>query len=285
MQAWWMLLASLLFAAMGVCVKLAAQQFSVAEIVFYRAFISLLLMLALIRLRGIALATPHWRLQLSRGLFGFVALYAYFQAIAWLPLATAITLNYTSSLFLALGLIFLGRYLHWPTLLSLVCGFAGVVVLLRPSWQEAQMLGGVIGLMSGMLAAVAVYNVRELGARGEAEARTVFYFSLVASVCAAPGLLFSEGARHVIDAAGGLTLLGVGAFAAAAQLAMTRAYSRGHTLSAAALGYSAVVFASLFGALFFAETLDVLSWVGMALIIVAGVATSRFARAAPVESD
>lgn len=278
-----MLVASLLFSGMGLCVKLAAQQFSVAEIVFYRAFISLLVMTALVRWRGIPVRTPHWRIQLNRGIFGFLALYAYFQAIAMLPLATAITLNYTSSIFLALGLVFTGWRRQWRMLLPLFCGFFGVVLLLHPTWRADLLAGGLIGLVSGLLAAIAVYNVRELGALGEPESRTVFHFSLISTLCAAFWLGFNE--LHAIDWRGGAILLGVGLFASGAQLAMTRAYARGHTMLAAALAYATVIFASLFGAVFFSDSLDADAWIGMLLIVAAGIAASRFARATPSESD
>jgi drug/metabolite transporter (DMT)-like permease len=78
MQSLWMLLASLLFACMGVCVKLAAATHSAVEITFYRSFISLILMFALVRLQGVSLVTPHWRWHISRGvvgLFGAVRLF------------------------------------------------------------------------------------------------------------------------------------------------------------------------------------------------------------------
>ena len=81
MQSLWMIAASFCFACMGVCVKLAAESFSAAEIVFYRSAISLLLMVGLLRLRGIAIATPHWRFQLLRAGSGFISLLLYFYAI------------------------------------------------------------------------------------------------------------------------------------------------------------------------------------------------------------
>ena len=70
MQSLWMIVASLLFACMGVCVKLGSAHFSTGELVFYRGFVGLLLMAVLARWQGIAYATPHWRRQLSRGLSG-----------------------------------------------------------------------------------------------------------------------------------------------------------------------------------------------------------------------
>ena len=283
MQSLWMLLASLLFACMGVCVKLAAETHSAVEITFYRSFISLTIMFGLVRLRGVRLATAHWRWQISRGVVGFSALFAYFYAITLLPLATAVTLNYTSAIFLALYLGFAGMRMRRGMLGALVLGLVGVVMLLKPTLHADQLTGGLVGLGSGVLAGMAYFSVRELGARGEPETRTVFYFSLVSSVGAAIWLAFSD--MHAIDLRSGLLLLGVACFATVAQLAMTRAYSRGKTLMSAALAYSTVIFSSLFGMLFWGEVMDAASWLAIGLIIASGVAATHFSRANPAESD
>ena len=283
MQSLWMLVASLLFACMGVCVKLAAETHSAVEITFYRSFISLVLMYGLVRLRGVRLATPHWRWQVSRGVVGFSALFAYFYAITLLPLATAVTLNYTSAIFLAIYLALAGMRLRGGILGALVIGLVGVALLLKPTLHAEQLGAGLIGLGSGVLAGMAYFSVRELGARGEPEVRTVFYFSLVSSVCAVLWLLFSE--LHAVDLRSGLLLLGVASFATVAQLAMTRAYTRGKTLLSAALAYSTVIFSSLFGALFWCEVLDAAAWFAIGLIILSGIAATHFSRASPVEQD
>ena len=283
MQSLWMIAASFLFACMGVCVKLAAATHSAVEITFYRSFISLVLMFGLVRLRGVPLKTAHWRWQVTRGAVGFSALFAYFYAITLLPLATAVTLNYTSAIFLALYLGFAGMRMRKGMLGALVVGLIGVVMLLKPTFHADQLMGGLIGLGSGVLAGMAYFSVRELGARGEPETRTVFYFSLVSSVGAGLWLMFSE--LHVVDTHSGLLLLGVGGFATVAQLAMTRAYSRGKTLMSAALAYSTVIFSSLFGMLLWGEVMDASSWLAIGLIIVSGVAATHFSRANPAESD
>jgi len=283
MQSLWMLVASLLFACMGVCVKLAAETHSAVEITFYRSFISLLIMFVLVRLHGVRLATPHWRWQVSRGVIGFAAIFAYFYAIILLPLATAVTLNYTSAIFLAIYLALAGMRLRGGILGALLVGLIGVAMLLKPTLHADQLSAGLIGLGSGVLAGMAYFSVRELGARGEPETRTVFYFSLVSSVCAGLWLLFSE--LHAVDLRSGLLLLGVATFATAAQLAMTRAYTRGKTLLSAALAYSTVIFSSLFGVLFWGEVLDASAWFAIALIILSGIAATHFSRASPVEQD
>ena len=283
MQSLWMLAASFLFACMGVCVKLAAESHSAVEITFWRSFISLILMFALVRLRGVALATPHWRWQVTRGMVGFTALFAYFYAITLLPLATAVTLNYTSAIFLAIYLALAGMQMRKGMLAALALGLVGVALLLRPTLHADQLFGGLIGLGSGVMAGMAYFSVRELGARGEPEERTVFYFSLVSSVCAGAWLAFSE--LHPVTLGGALLLLGVASFATLAQLAMTRAYSRGKTLLSAALAYSTVIFSSLFGALFWGEALDASAGLAIVLIIASGIAATHFSRASPVEQD
>lgn len=283
MQSLWMLVASLLFACMGVCVKLAAATHSAVEIVFYRSFISLLIMFGLVRWRGVPLATRHLRWQLNRGVVGFVALFSYFYAITLLPLATAVTLNYTSAIFLAVYLGLTGMRLRGGVLAALAIGLLGVALLLRPTFHADQLGGGLVGLASGALAGMAYFSVRELGARGEPEARTVFYFSLVASLGSGLWLLVSE--LHPVDWHSGALLFGVAGFATAAQLAMTRAYTRGKTLLAATLAYSTVVFSSLFGALFWGELLPPSAWLAVALIVLSGVAATHFSRARAVEPD
>jgi len=281
MQSLWMLAASFLFAAMGVCVKLAADNFSAPEIVFYRSAISLCLMCFLMQARGIAFATDNWRHQFFRGASGFVSLLMYFYAIAMLPLATAVSLNYTSPLFLAIYFsAFAGMRLRGNMMLALTIGFVGVVVLLRPTFAADQLLGGLIALGSGIISGLAYFNVRELGARGEPEERTVFYFSLFATLCSALWMLLYE--FHPIDLHGGLLLLGVGGFATLAQLAMTRAYKRGKPMVTASLAYTAIIFASLFGMLLWDEVLAATAWWGIALIVVSGIAASRFSRAESV---
>jgi S-adenosylmethionine uptake transporter len=283
MQSLWMIAASFLFACMGVCVKLAAATHSAVEITFYRSFIALILMFGLVRLRGVSLKTAHWQWQITRGLVGFASLFAYFYAITLLPLATAVTLNYTSAIFLAFYLALAGWRIRTGMLGALCIGLAGVALLLKPSLQGDQLLAGLIGLASGAGAGMAYFSVRELGARGESETRTVFYFSLVATICSLVWLGFGE--IHPVDRDSGLVLFGVGGFATLAQLAMTRAYTRGKTLMSASLAYSTVIFSSLFGMLFWGEVLTASAWAAIGLIIMSGIVATHFSRASPVEQD
>ncbi len=280
MSALWMIVASLLFACMGVCVKLGSDHFSTGEIVFYRGFVSVLMMGLAAAVGRVSLLTPHWRLQLSRGATGSLALMCYFFAIGILPLATAVTLNYTSPIFVALVLaIAFGERLRPAVLVSVLTGFAGVVILLRPSLQPAQWLGAIAGLGSGMIASLAYVSVRELGRAGEPEVRTVFWFSVVTSLLGLGWALTGE--IHLPDARGAATMLGVGLFGGLAQLAMTRSYRFGRTVVSANLSYATVMFASLFGMLVWDETVTPAGWAAMALIVGSGVMVSLAARSRP----
>jgi drug/metabolite transporter (DMT)-like permease len=168
-------------------------------------------------------------------------------------------------------------------LVALALGFVGVVLLLRPTLHAEQLPGGLVGLASGMTAGLAYYNVKALGERGEVEERTVLYFSLFSTVASTLWMTFFEFNRITLH--GGLLLLGVGGFGTLAQLAMTRAYKRGPTLMAASLAYSTVIFASLFGMLFWQESLSFAAWSAIALIVASGVAATLFSRANPPGQD
>ena len=281
MNSLWMVAASFLFACMGVCVKLAAARYSAAEIVFYRSVISLALMVIIMRLQGVAFRTAHWRRQAFRGVSGFISLVLYFYAIAMLPLATAVTLNYTSPLFLTLYLAAFGAMaLERRLVVVLGIGFLGVVMLLKPTLGADQWMGGLIGLGSGVLAGLAYFNVRALGQLGEPEARTVFYFSLLSSAGGALWMLFFS--FHALDGEGIALLLGVGVFATLAQLAMTRSYRAGNPLVSASLAYTAVPFATVFGVVIWGETLTLNGMVAMLVIALSGIAATAMSRTRPI---
>lgn len=274
----WIVIAGFLFAWMGVFVKQGARYFSTAELVFYRSLFGLLLLSVVMRWRGYSPLTPHWRLHLRRSSAGFFALAMFFYALAHLPLATAVTLNYTSPLFLAILLaLWYRQRLSRQQLWLLLAGFAGVALLLRPSFQAALWLSILVGLGSALCAAIAFLNVRQLGKMGEPEWRVVFYFTLVCSIGAAVWMLFEARTDFPPSAAYGV-LLGLGTSATFAQLALTRAYSVGQPLVVATLAYCTPVFASLLGWWLWQETLPLSGWLAMSVIIVSGASASYYAK-------
>jgi S-adenosylmethionine uptake transporter len=276
-QALWMLLASLLFAIMGVCVKFASAHFNSVELVAYRGVVSCLFIAAVARWQGVTLATARPAMHAWRSCVGVVSLSAWFYAIAHLPLATAMTLNYMSSVWIAAFLVG-GALLYGkgenngPLLATVLCGFAGVVMVLRPALDQNQLWAGLVGLMSGMTAALAYLQVTALARAGEPEARTVFYFALGCALVGLVAMPFVGVSAWSWPSA--LWILPIGVLASLGQLCMTRAYSRGPTLVAANLQYSGIVFAALFGVLLFGDRLPLIAWVGMLVVIASGIAAT-----------
>ena len=276
MGSLWMLVAGVLFACMGVFVKLGAAHFSHIELVFYRSFFGLIFIYLIMRQQHVPVTTRYWRNHLWRGLSGSIALALFFYCITVLPLATAVTLNYTAPLFLTLltMLVFKDKF-HLPLTIAIGLGFCGVVLLLHPTLQHEQLFAGLLGLISGLLAGIAYLNVKQLGTLGEPATRTVFYFSLIATLGSGAWILFDP--IHTVTLNGLLLLSGLGSTATLAQLAMTRAYLVGKTLVVGSLAYSTIVFASLFGIVLWHETLPLTGWLGMTCIIASGVLSLRLA--------
>ncbi len=277
MQALWMVLASFLFASMGVCVKLASSNFNAFELVLYRGLVGMVFMALIVQARGSGLSTRFPGMQAWRSLIGVISLIAWFYAIAYLPLATAVTLNYMSSIWVAAfligGALLYSRGPMQPRqgllMLTVLTGFGGVVMILRPTLEQNQLFAGLIGLMSGLLAALAYIQVTALGRVGEPEERTVFYFALGSALGGGIGVMFTGLSEWNWEAA--VWLLPIGVLASIAQWCMMRAYSQGPTLVAANLQYSGIVFAALYSLLLFGDQIPLLGWLGMLVIVVSGV--------------
>lgn len=301
----WMIVASLLFAVMGVCVKKGAAFFSSAELVFWRGVISAIVIALLAWSQGISLRTSHFRLHASRSVVGSVSMATWFYALAYLPLGAAMTLNYLSSVWVALFLVGAGfmAYVSGSTkegesrmllgqlalLSTVVAGFAGVVMILKPGADPQAIAATLSGLLSGLLAAFAYLQVVALTRVGEPDTRVVFYYALATALIGGLWMLVSKTSPwHWANA---VWLLLIGLSAAFGQLALTRAYgeaqSHVQTLVVANLQYCGILFAVLFGIWLFDEQVDLLGWTGIAVVVASSVAATvirdRLFPKAPVE--
>ena len=168
-----MVLASFWFALMAVGIKYASNSFDTLELVFYRGLVSMLFMAIVVRARGATLRTPVPMMHVWRSTIGVLSLSAWFYAIAHLPLATAMTLNYMSGVWVAAfivggALLYGDSQKQGPLLGTVLLGFSGVVMTLRPTIDHNQLFAGVVGLLSGMGAALAYMQVTALGKLGDA---------------------------------------------------------------------------------------------------------------------
>jgi len=280
MQALWMILGAFFFATMAVGIKVAGASFSTFELVFYRGLVSVIFIALVLRARGTSLKTTVPMMHTWRTVIGVLSMGSWFYCIAHLPLATAMTLNYMSSVWVAAfivgGAVMYGRTEgQGPLMVTVLASFAGVVMLLRPTLEQNQLFAGLIGLLSGMGSALAYLQVTALGKVGEPEGRTVFYFSVGSMLVGAIGMLFSGmTAWDSVSWQAAAWLLPIGILASLGQWCMTRAYSRGSTLLVANLQYAGIVFGAIYSLLFFGDQIPLLGWASMALIVVSGLAAT-----------
>lgn len=281
MQALWMLVAALLFSIMGVGVKFSSSYFSTAEIVAWRGWIGVLLLFSFAYWRKLTLQTRMPTTHFSRGLVGVGSLWLWYYAIAGMPLALAVTLNYLSPVWLVaivLGLRWwrYNRLPHWAAPCAILLGFLGVVCVLHPDAPQQHAHYAIAALISSVFAALAYLQVRQMGKAGEPEYRVVFYFSLS---CAIAGTLVAvihnqRPALEAIPPGAWLWLLLTGCSAAGAQVAMTRAYRLGNPIVAASLHYTGIIFSCGWDMLIWHAQPDLLSYLGIAIILCSGLLAS-----------
>jgi S-adenosylmethionine uptake transporter len=266
-----MIVASALFALQAALVKTGLERLAPLELVFFRGLVCAAAIFAFARLSRQSLATAHPGGQLVLGIIGFVSLALYFVSIGMLPLVTATALNYTAPLFLAL-LIGLRRNGLHGALPWVAAGFVGVCLVLQPSFEGGSAVGVSYALLSGVTGAFCYLLLGRLGHAGEPQRVTAFWFSLIACVLAGIPTLasgFSIASHEQV-----LLVLAIGLLATVAQLAVAKAYAISSPLIPSTLSYSAVVFSSILGALWWGDTLGFADALGITLIVASGVLVS-----------
>jgi drug/metabolite transporter (DMT)-like permease len=279
----WMLVAGFFFAAMGVFVKFGASHFDAAEMAFYRSFVGLFFVTAIVIAKRGSVTTTRIGAHAIRSVVGSISLIGYFYAMAKLPLATAQTLNYTSPLFLAIAtVVVLGERFSYWLVAAIALGFVGVALLLQPTMQGGREAAALIGLFSGVFSAWAYLSVRTLGKLGEPDYRVVFWFTVIGSaLCAAWQLATSS--FHPLRWENLWIVIGIGFCGTLAQLAMTRAYRTGNTLAIGSLSYSTLVFGAIASYFVWGERLAPIEVAGIAVIIASGIMAMRVEKKEEVE--
>lgn len=268
----WMVVAAAFFTLMNLWVKQVNQMFGLGsgEVVFWRMAFSAVVLGSIAVLQRRRFATPHWKAHLNRSVSGTLGMFFIFYAVMHLPLATGVTLSYTSSIFLALlSFIVLREKISRYSQVMLAAGFIGVVLLLKPSFQAGQEWAALVGLCGGLLAGWAYLQVRELSLLGEPAWRVVFYLSLVGMAMSAVWATVTGWHLPTLESLP--YLLGIGATSLLAQLAMTHAYRVGQKFTVAALAYLTVVFSTLVGIFFLGDKIGWQEWLGMGIIVASGV--------------
>ena len=280
-----MLLSTLLFAGMNACVK-QLHHLPALEIIFFRSVFSIVASYVALRRLGVAPFGNNYRLLISRGSTGALALICYFLALQNLPLATAVTVQYLAPIFATVLGIWLVRepVLGWQWVFFGL-SFGGVLLVQQGGTAVAHVAQAApgagllylgIGVVGALVSGLSYNAIRKLRGR-EHPLVIVFYFPLISLPIAAVACLFNWQTPHGTD---WLWLLACGAFTQGAQLTMTRAYQLERLSRVAPLNYLGMFYALGLGYLFFAETFGPLAYAGMALVLLGvGLNTWYAARA------
>ncbi|MCR0982078.1 DMT family transporter [Roseomonas populi] len=267
------------FALAAAAVKALQGAVPLAETVFFRNALTLPVLLLLAHLTapgGLrrALRTRHPRRHLERLVGGLVGMFGSFYGYVHLPLATVTALNFTMPLFLVLlSVLLLRERVGMGRVAVILAGFLGVLLMVQPGGGGGLHPGAVAGVLAAALGwAYAMVSIRQMGEAGEPGITIVLWFAigaaLVSGIMAVPGWVTPTPWQWGM-------LLVVGLVSVVAQLLMTAAYRAAETTLLAPFEYSAILWTTALGVLFWSEVPDGWDLAGFVLLVGAGLAIWR----------
>ncbi len=246
---------------------------SAYQIVFFRAFGSLILCIAFLRIKKIPIWGSHKKLLIIRGIVGTISVTLFFLGVKEIPFGSAVALRYLSPIFAGILAVYLLREritpLQWFCFLA---SFAGVLIL-KGFDTRISLTGLAYILFSAFFSGLTYIVIRKIGQR-EHPAVVVAYFMLCASIV---GGILSIYFWQTPNPSDWLILGSVGVFGFFGQFFMTKAYQIAPIGLIAPMKYIETVFALLIGWIWFGENYEVLSLVGIALIV-GGMLLNIFAK-------
>ena len=265
--------AALMFASMGGLIRHISADLPNEQIVFFRNLFGLLILIPVVWQRGerIDLKTGHPGLHLLRSLFGLAAMYCFFYALGVLPLADAVLLNFTAPLFIPfVAILWLKERVSPRIWVAILIGFSGVLFILRPG-GDLPASAALIGLASGAFAGVAMVSLRKLSAT-EPALRVVVYYGVICTLVSTVPLLW---AWQPINLRSLGIMAAAGSFATLGQYLLSRGYGCAPAAQIGPFTYTSVVFAALYGWLFWHELPGWTTAGGTLLIMIAGALAMR----------
>jgi drug/metabolite transporter (DMT)-like permease len=276
-----MLASTFFFALMNVCIKKVGH-IPAMEIVFFRCLVSLVMCLFILQRDNIPWQGTNRQRLLARGIFGTIALYTFFITLRNMPLGTAVTIQYMSPIFTTIVAIFLLKErVKAPQWLFFLLSFVGVLVIKGFDNRISLLMLG-IGITSAIASAFAYNMVRSLKEK-EHPIVVVLHFQIIGTIA---GLLFSVFNWKTPVGWDWFYLLLIGIFTQLGQENLTKALQLEKIANVSILNYLGVIYALLFGYLFFDEHYKLAALSGI-LLVLGGVVLNYFYQrknaATPVE--
>ena len=259
------LLAALFFSLMATTVK-SVNEFPLIQKVFFRNFIGVLILSGFVLRDKKILKVNNKLLLTGRCAFGLTGVFLYYWSLSLLNLSEAVVINKLSPFFvIVLGGLILKEKIKPAQFLAVFIALAGIVVLLRPQ-MDIDMIPAIIGLTGALAAAGAYTIIRELR-HSDSPMTIVFYFCLSSTVVTLPFLIGQFVMPSMMEL---VQLSMIGVFALIAQLLMTNAYHFAPASQLSIYTYMNIIFSTLWGVLFWNESLSSTFLIGAGLIIFAG---------------
>jgi S-adenosylmethionine uptake transporter len=275
-------------------IKMLSGGYPLHQVIFLRSAIGLLFGLPLLWLEGgwRHLRTDQPFLHFGRCLCLLIANSCFFAALAAMPLAEVTAIFFVAPLMITLLAIpVLGERVGPWRLAAVVLGFAGVLIMQRPLADAQSLDANRLVMLLPVLAAVtyAMTQVltRKLGATSKASVLALYVQAAYVSLSLVVYLIAGDGRfEHLWDNPSAQFLLRawiwpspgdqwiflfLGILSAAVGYCFSQAYRMANAATIAPYEYSGMLFAVIFGMLFFNETPDAVAWLGMTLIVGAGV--------------
>ena len=262
--ALWLVLAGFVLIAMNSLVKSFGARLPAAELLFFRGVFGAMFLLPLVMWRSWrSVATQHPWMHLLRTSFGTASMFGVFYAVTHLPLADATAILFSNPLFATVfAAVLLRETVGWQRALATLVGFGGVLVMIRPGAETIEP-AAFVAIAAAMLTGALAIIIRRLSGK-DSPYVIIFWFTTVGSVMALPAALVfwvppQPGDWPLLVLIGLLGLIG--------QAAFTFAFSTGESSAVAPFDYLRLIFAGVFGYLFFAELPDLWSLIGAAIIM------------------
>lgn len=280
-----MLIASLCSACMSGFAKALSANMDTIEVVFFRNFVGVVLVLLTLIKNPIRQKGGRPFLLLFRGTIGFLALVAWFYNVAHISLADAITFSNTAPIFTALfSFIFLSERIGVVGWFAIFLGFLGLIFIIKPDGLSMSYYH-ILGIFSGVGGGLAYTSIREL--RKHYDTRSIvlsfmgvgtlgpILLSLAPTSLHVKGLDFLFGEFIFPSGMQWFYIAGLGVFATLMQMYLTKAYSATKAGIVGAVSYTNIVFALFLGILMGDSFPDLLGLFGIMLVILGGVLVAK----------
>ena len=262
-----MILASICFALVGIMIKFIGN-IPLMEMIFFRNLPSILILPLVLKNKNISLRGKNKPLLLFRCLFGFLSTVGYFYTFKTMTMTDAMTIRQFSPFFIIiLAIIFLKEKMSLQRIPIFFLVFLGGLLVIKPGIR-LEMFPVIVGIFAAIFSAGAHVSLRNLRLTDHPLV-IVNYFSFVSGLIALVILIWQK--NFVIpDFISLMNLVLLGLIALGAQITLTKAYQMAPASMLSLYTYSQIIFATIFGLLFFRELPDLLSIIGASLIIISG---------------